>query len=63
MLPSELLISRQKEEEISPKYLPLDHNAIARVTEQIDGFQSAIGKSQSERDRQLALLVRLSLQG
>lgn len=56
MLPSDLLISRQKGEVISPKYLALDHSAIALVTEQMDCFQSAVGKSQGELDRQLLLL-------
>jgi predicted nuclease of restriction endonuclease-like RecB superfamily len=56
MLPSDLLISRQKGEALSPKQLKIDHTAIALAAELINCMQGAIGQTQGELDRRLAVL-------
>lgn len=53
MLPSELLIYRQKGEEIEPKQLPLNQQMLAIASEFIQLFQRSVGQPQGELNRQL----------
>ena len=56
MLPAELLIYRTNGEKIIPKRLPLDSRSLGLATEQIDCFQTFLGKTQRELDEKLAEL-------
>ena len=53
MLPSELLIYRQKGEEIEPKRLSLNQPTLAIASELIHLFQRSVGQPQGELNRQL----------
>lgn len=53
MLPSELLIYRQSGETLIPKRLPINHHSIALADEQINCFQTLVGKSQGELNQKL----------
>jgi hypothetical protein len=53
MLPSDLLISRQNGEEITPKRLPIGRKYGAIATDLISLFQQMQGKTQGELNRQL----------
>ncbi len=53
MLPSDLLIYRYSGESIVPKKLPLDRNAIALASEQIDCFQDNLGTTQGLLNQKL----------
>lgn len=53
MLPSDLLIYRYSGESIVPKRLPLNDNAIALASEQIDCFQDCVGQTQGQLQAKL----------
>jgi hypothetical protein len=53
MLPSELLIYRQKGEEVEPKRLPVNQQTLAIASELITLFQQSVGQTQGELNRQL----------
>ncbi|MDB9314487.1 DUF790 family protein [Spirulina sp. CS-785/01] len=53
MLPSDLLSYRFQGETILPKYLPLNTTNINLAKEQIDCFQTCLGKPQKHLDQQL----------
>jgi len=53
MLPSDLLSYRYDGETIVPKRLPINANAIALATQQIQCFQEHLGKTKGELERKL----------
>ncbi|NJL82787.1 MAG: DUF790 family protein [Chloroflexaceae bacterium] len=53
MLPSELLLHRQRGETITPKRLPLDEKTLALAVEQIQCFQLVFGKTQGQLTEKL----------